>query len=138
MKHALAAIVGIAVLAACGATSTSSSPATQTPLATNGLTEVDLSSTRPLPPPYTPKHRALTSTADIELFQQMVAAHAITLSSSSSGVTAGCTGGTEYTITMVRAAGPPSTLGQCADRISANISGTDLSGFLAEIDQLLA
>jgi hypothetical protein len=135
-----------ALITACGTTSssftTSSSLTTSSSFDTSNLTEVQLSSSQALPPPYGSAHAVLTSAGSLAGFQQSLVSHHIGVTTNPSDITSndGCTGGVEYTIVLNRGGGNPATTldaYDCGGRITGNMTG-DVSGFLAYVGTLLA
>ena len=104
------------------------------------MTEVDVSSTQALPPPYSPKQVKFTDASDIAQIKHAITTHSISIVADSSDSTSGCSGGIEYTITIIRgASGSQTSLDayRCGGAISGNVAGNDLPGFLTDIDNLL-
>lgn len=107
-------------------------------IGTGDLIQVQLSSYQALPPPYGSAEAVLTSAASLATFEKAVAADGIGLNSSST-TSAGCAGGIEYTIVLLRSGGKPSTkldAYDCGGTVTGNITG-NVSGFLDYVSTLL-
>ena len=127
-------VAGALALSAC------SRSISQPTVDTNGITEVDVTSSTALPPPSGQQQRKLTGASDIARFKQAITAHSITVVPDSSNSTSGCTGGVDYTITIIRGGSgsqPGLDAYECGGAISGNIAGSDVPGFLTDMDNLL-
>ena len=99
-------------------------PAAASPLATKGLTRVTVTSEQALPPPYHPGHAVLKSDASVDAFEHVLKADRIGVRSHPTS-SAGCAGGTQYTVVLTYQAGRRTSLDayQCGGSITGDIMG---------------
>jgi hypothetical protein len=123
-------LVAAALVAGCGSSGGGS-------VDTSNLTQVQLSSSQALPPPYGQYQTTLTSAASLATFQQEMASNKIGESSGTANG-GGCAGGIQYTIVLVRSGQSSTTLSayDCGGQITGNMTG-DVAGFIAYIATLL-
>lgn len=129
----------VALLAAIVASGLTACSSDEPPKGVAPLTRADLSASQPLPPPNGTKQRTLSTEAELSRLQQSLNADHITGGAVDDGSTAGCTGGTTYTIVLYRAESSPETLTayRCGGKESGNIKG-DRTAFLDDIDMFLS
>lgn len=134
---AVLTVFAILVLAAC-MPSTTNQPPTSGILDTTGLTAVEVTIDAPVAPPYNHEQAKITSQSDLAQFRRSVVAHSISLRAYSAGSMAGCGGGANWTILIVRGNSEGSTLDvqTCGSAIRSNVAGHDLMGFLDEVHGL--
>jgi len=100
---------------------------------TTGLTEVQISSSQALPPPYGQHQTTLTSAASLAQFARLVSDNHIGVGSTS-GSSGACTGGIQYTIVVMARSGTTNLSAyDCANQISGNMSG-NVSGFISGLE----
>jgi hypothetical protein len=120
-------LVAAATIAACGS-----------PVDTSNLTQVQMSSSQALPPPYGSAQAVLTSATSLATFRKAISSNGISLSATTTS-SDGCAGGTQYTIVLVRSGGKGSTTLNayaCGGQITGNMAG-NVSGFLDYVRPLL-
>jgi hypothetical protein len=108
------------------------------PVDTSNLTQVQMSSSQALPPPYGSAQAVLTSATSLATFRKAMSSNGIGLSGTTT-TSDGCAGGTQYTIVLVRSGGKGSrTLNAyaCGGQITGNMDG-NVSGFLDYVRPLL-
>ena len=120
-------LVAAATIAGCGS-----------PVDTSNLTQVQMSSSQALPPPYGSAQAVLTSATSLATFRKAMSSDGIGLSGTTTS-SDGCAGGTEYTIVLVRSGGKGSTTlnaYDCGGQITGNMTG-NVAGFLDYVSPLL-
>ena len=120
-------LVAAATIAGCGS-----------PVDTSNLTQVQMSSSQALPPPYGSAQAVLTSATSLATFRKAMSSDGIGLSGTATS-SDGCAGGTEYTIVLVRSGGKGSTTlnaYDCGGQITGNMTG-NVAGFLDYVRPLL-
>jgi hypothetical protein len=120
-------LVAAATIAGCGS-----------PVDTSNLTQVQMSSSQALPPPYGSAQAVLTSATSLATFRKAILSAGIGLSGTTTS-SGGCAGGIQYTIVLVRSGGKGSTTlnaYDCGGQITGNMAG-NVSGFLDYVRPLL-
>jgi len=100
---------------------------------TAGLTQVRISTSQALPPPYGQHQTTLTSAASLAQFAKLISDNHIGVGSTT-GSSGGCSGGIQYTIVVVARSGTTDLSAyDCANQITGNMSG-NVSGFISGLE----